>query len=178
MLITIGGSVGSGKTTLADKISKKFGMERVSAGSVMRTMAAERNVSLLEFSKYAESHPGVDKEIDARQKELAVGCAKRSGCVVDGRLSAYMLPSDLRIWLDAPLDVRAGRVAKREGISVKIARRDILVREKSENKRYKEIYGIDLDDREAYDLVINTEKFGVEALVGIVSEAVKVFNLV
>ncbi len=178
MLITIGGSVGSGKTTLADSISKKFGMERVSAGTVMRTMAAERKVSLLEFSKYAESHSGVDKEIDARQKEMAVRCAKKSGCVVDGRLSAYMLPSDLRIWLGAPLDVRARRVAKRERVSEKIARRDILVREKSEKKRYKEVYGIDLDDRDIYDIVLNTEKFGVEDLVSIVSEAVKVFNLV
>ena len=173
MIITIGGSVGSGKTTLAERIAKKYGMRHYSVGRVMRDMAKEKGMSLLEFSKYAESHHRVDKEIDRRQKELAKG-----NCVFDGRLSAYLLPADLRIWLDASLEARAKRVAKREGVTKKDARSHILKREKSERKRYREIYGIDLEAREIYDLVIKNDRFSVEDTVDIVSAALKVFNVV
>jgi cytidylate kinase len=173
MIVTIGGSVGSGKSTLAQKIAKRFGMKYVSAGAVMREMAKERGMSLIEYSKYAESDSKVDREIDKRQKELA-----GDKCVADGRLSAYLLCADLRIWLDAPLPVRAKRVAKRENISEAEAEKQITTREKSERKRYKEIYGIDLDDRKIYDLVINNEKFDADTTLEMISAAVKVFNVV
>jgi len=173
MIITIGGSVGSGKTTLAERIAKKYRMKHYSVGTLMRAMADEHKMSLLEFSKYAESHPDVDKEIDRRQKKLAAG-----NCVFDGRLSAYLLPADLRIWVDASLDVRAKRVARREGIPEKAARLHILRREKSERKRYKKIYKIDLEERGIYDLVIKNDRFGAEDTADIVSAALKVFNVV
>jgi cytidylate kinase len=169
MIITIGGSIGSGKTTLAAEISHRFGMAHVSVGEVMRQMAKDRKMELIEFSKYAEANPGIDKEIDRKQKDM---CSK-GNCVVDGRLSAYMLDADLRIWLDAPLIVRAQRVAKREKKTETRAKKDILKREESEKKRYKDIYKIDLDDRAIYDLVINTKRFSVEEIVNMVSAIIK-----
>jgi len=121
MIIAIGGSIGSGKTTLASEISRAFDMQHVSAGQVMRDMAKERGMDILEFSRYAEEKPEVDREIDRKQKELC----SRGNAVVDGRLSAYMLDADLRVWLDAPLEVRAKRVAMREKISEARAKKDI-----------------------------------------------------
>ncbi len=169
MIITIGGSIGSGKTTLASEISHRFGMSHVSVGEVMRQMAKDRKMELIEFSKYAEANPGIDKEIDRKQKDMC----SNGNCVVDGRLSAYMLDADLRIWLDAPLAVRAQRVSKREKTTEVRAKKDILKREESEKKRYKEIYKIDLDDRSIYDLVINTKRFSVEEIVNMVSAIIK-----
>ncbi len=168
MIITIGGSIGSGKTTLAREISKRFNLKYISAGRIMREMAREKRMSLLEFSEYAESHPEIDREIDQRQKNLAKG-----NCIVDGRLSAYFLHAELKVWLDAPLKVRVERVARRDNVSKKEAREGILEREKSEKKRYREIYDIDLDDMKIYDLIINNEKFSIENTADIVSAAIK-----
>ena len=169
MIITIGGSIGSGKTTLAAEISRTFNMQHVSVGQIMREMAKEKGMDILEFSKYAEGNPTIDKEIDRKQKSL---CSKGNS-VVDGRLSAYMLDADLRMWLDAPLEVRAQRVAKREKTTETRAKKEILKREESEKKRYKEIYKIDLDDRRVHDLIINTKRFTVEEIVEIVSAVIK-----
>lgn len=171
MIITIGGSVGSGKTTLAREISKRFNLEHISAGLVMREMAKKKGMSLLEFSKYAESNPRIDKEIDQKQKSLTKG-----NCVVEGRLSAYFIPADLKICLDAPFKVRMERVKKKDKVSEKEAKREILEREESEKRRYKEIYDIDLNDKKIYDLVINNEKFSIENTADIVSAVIKVFN--
>ena len=168
MIITIGGSICSGKTTLARELAKKFNLRHISAGSIMREMAKKRGMSLLEFSRYAESNPEVDLEIDRRQKELATG-----NCVVDGRLSAHFLDSDLKIWLDAPLNVRAERLSERDKKSEEDAKRSIIEREDSERKRYMEIYGINLRDISAYDLIINTAKFDIKTMTELVSIAIK-----
>jgi CMP/dCMP kinase len=169
MIITIGGSIGSGKTTLADEISRAFNMQHVSVGKIMREMAKEKGMDILEFSKYAEDNPSIDKEIDRKQKSMC----HDGNSVVDGRLSAYMLDANLRLWLDAPLVVRAQRVAKREKTTETRAKKDIIKREESEKKRYKDIYKIDLDDRAIYDLIINTKRFTVEEIVSIVSAVIK-----
>jgi len=168
MIITIGGSVCSGKTTLARELAKKFNLKHISAGSIMREMAKKRGMSLLEFSRYAESNPEVDLEIDRRQKELATG-----NCVVDGRLSAHFLDSDLKIWLDAPLNVRVERLSERDKKSEEDAKRSIIEREDSERRRYMEIYGINLGDISTYDLIINTAKFDIKTMTELVSIAIK-----
>jgi cytidylate kinase len=168
MIITIGGSIGSGKTTLAKELSKKYKLKHVSAGLVMRKMAEKMEMTIEEFSKYAESDPEIDMEIDRQQKKMAKG-----DCVVDGRLSAYFLEPDLRIWLTAPLRVRINRLAKRDKKIKEDAKNALIDRENSEKKRYLEIYGINLDDMTNYDLVINTETFDVKTIVDIVSVAIK-----
>ena len=135
----------------------------------MREMAAERGQSLIDFSKYAERHPNVDKEIDRRQKKLAKG-----DCVVDGRLSAHFLKADVRVWLMAPIKVRAKRICARDKFaSLKEAAEHIRRREQSERRRYRKIYGIDYTDTGIYDLIVNTSAFGIGAMTAIVAAAVE-----
>lgn len=173
MIITIGGSIGSGKTTLAQDISKKFKFRHISAGEIMRDMANEKGMSLLEFSKYAESNLEIDREIDNRQKKLV-----RGNCIIDGRLSAYFLKPDIAIWLNAPPGIRAKRIMQRDGIKkFSEAKKHISKREKSEKIRYRKIYGIDLEDMGIYELIINTGKFDIKTIGDIISAAIRPFSL-
>ena len=94
--------------------------------------------------------------------------------VIEGRLSAYFIDADLKIWFSAPLDVRAERVCNREDKSVEQAREEILSREESEALRYKDIHGIDITDMDIYDLIINTNTFDPESIVEIILTTLKV----
>lgn len=160
MIVTIGGEVASGKSTLARELASRLGFRHVSAGAIMREMAAEQGMSLLEFSSYAESHPEVDREIDDRQKKLA----SSGDCVVEGRLSAHFLPADFKVWLTAELSERArrarGRGDREEDITAAIKKRA-----KSERKRYIKFYNIDLNDTSIYDLVLDTTRLPVKEMV-------------
>ncbi|MBN2014806.1 MAG: AAA family ATPase [Candidatus Altiarchaeota archaeon] len=168
MIITIGGTIGSGKTTLARELAKKFKLKHISAGMIMRDMAEKTKMSVEEFSKYAESDSEIDLEIDRQQKEKVKG-----NCVVDGRLSGHFLNADLKIWLKAPIDIRIDRIAERDKKTKEDAKKDLIDRENSERKRYMEVYGINIDDMSIYDLVIDSNRFNVESIAEIVSTAVK-----
>ncbi len=169
MIITISGPIGSGKTTVAKALSEKFNLRHISAGKVFRDMAKERKMSLQEFSKLAEENPEIDREVDQRQ----IALAKNGNVVIDGRLSAHLIKdADLRIWLKASIEERARRVSMRENISYEVALKETLAREASEKKRYKEIYNIDIDNLEPYDVVLNTELWDAENIIEVITNMV------
>ena len=171
MIITIGGPAGSGTTTAAKVLSENLNIPYLSTGSIFRDMAKEKGMSVLEFSKIAENNTYIDKEIDRRQAELAY---EAGDIVVEGRLSAYFFEADLKIWLTAPLDVRAKRVHDRENKSIEQAVHEIKIREESEASRYKEIHNIDLYDYNIYDVVINSDSFNPESISQIITDILKV----
>ena len=172
MIITVGGLAGTGTTTTAEGLSEKLNIPYISAGSVFREMAAERGMTVLEFSEFAEGNDDIDKEIDKRQAEKA---KLAENLIIEGRLSAFFVENaDLRICLMTPFDVRSKRIAQREEKSVEIAKEEIITREKSEALRYKEIHNIDISNMEIYDLIVNTDSFDPESISEIIIQTLKV----
>ena len=164
MLVTIGGPPGSGKTTVGRLLAERLGCPFQSVGEVFREMACERGLSLAEFGALAERDHAIDRELDERVVAMAKG-----DMVVEGRLAAQMLSKGkvpvFKIWLDAPIGVRARRIAQREGGDAKKILKEIRARERSEAKRYREIYGIQLGDTKSYDLVLDSSSLRPEQLV-------------
>jgi len=108
--------------------------------------------------------------IDARQKEIGESAGN---IIVEGRLSGRMIGNaDLRIWLSASLSCRAKRIAGRDGMDEEGARIYTENRQRSEATRYRNYYGIEIDDLSAYDIVLSSETFGVDALGAIVDTAI------
>jgi cytidylate kinase len=168
-VITIGGLHGTGKSSTADIIAKKYNLRRVSAGGIFRQLAAERGVTLEEFSKIAEEDASIDRELDARIKSEAI----RGDAMLDGQLAAFMAGAyvDLKILLVAPPETRIQRIAERDNVSLEHARHETLTREDIERERYIEFYGFDVADLSIYDLVINTEKYDLQDVVAIITIA-------
>ena len=171
MIITIGGLAGTGTTTLAEVLSEKLDVQFISAGFIFRQMAAERGMSVLEFSEFAEGNDEIDKEIDKRQADIA---KSSENLIIEGRLSAYFVEADLKLWLMTPFEVRSKRIAQREDKSVDVAKSEIITREKSEALRYKEIHNIDISNMEIYDLIVNTDSFDPESISEIIIQTLKV----
>ena len=172
MIITIGGLAGTGTTTTAETLSQKLNIPYISAGFIFREMAAERGMSVLEFSEFAEGNIYIDKEIDKRQ---ALKAKETENLIVEGRLSAYFVDNaDLKIWLITPFDVRSKRISTREDKSVQMAKEEIIIRERSEALRYMEIHDIDISNMEIYDLIINTDSFNPDSLSEIIIQTLKV----
>ncbi|KZX17752.1 cytidylate kinase [Methanobrevibacter cuticularis] len=171
MIITIGGLAGSGTTTAAEVLSEKINIPFISAGNIFRDMAKEKGMSLIEFSKFAEDNTSIDIELDKRQADLA---KESKDLIIEGRLSAYFVEANLKIWLLAPFDTRCERISNRESKSKYVAKKEILIRERSEALRYLEIHDIDINNFDIYDLVLNTNRFNPVNISEIILTTLKV----
>lgn len=156
MLITVSGLPGSGTTTAAARVAKVLGLDMLPGGEVFRAMASEHGMSLGEFGAYAAAQPTVDLELDRR---LAAR-AHAGDIVIESRLAGWILRNEgltgTAVYITCDDEVRARRVAGREGKTVEQALAENSEREKVEHDRYLAFYGIDLHDTTIYDLVLDS----------------------
>ncbi|WP_324663723.1 (d)CMP kinase [Haloarcula sediminis] len=175
MLITVSGPAGSGKSTLARSLADALDYEHVSGGDIFRSLAEERGMTPLELNKAAEEDAQIDRDLDRRLRDIA---AKRDDVVLESRLAGWMAGdhADIKLWLTAPLDVRADRIAQRENKPFEQARTETEERSVSEAQRYREYYDIDFDDLSIYDLAINTARWDPPGTLSIALHAVDSFD--
>jgi len=171
LAVIVSGLHGTGKSTYAKNIAKIFRLRHVSAGEIFRQIAAERKLSLVELSSEAEKSEAIDRLIDERtEREIEKG-----GVVVDALIAGWIERghNTLKIYLSAPLETRINRIASRDGVSYVEAEEATISRERIERRRFKKLYGIDIDDLSIYDLVLNTGLMPIELNIGVIEIFVK-----
>jgi cytidylate kinase len=134
-------------------------------------LAREKGMTIEEFTRYVEKNPEIDFEID---KET-VHAAKEGNVIIDARLSGWKARdyADLKILLTAPLETRVKRLAERDNKTYREALEETLMREKSEEERFKKIYNIDVNDYSIFDVIINTELWTLDSVVKILKTIVE-----
>jgi cytidylate kinase len=161
-LVALGGPPGSGKTTAARLLAPRLGLEYTSVGELFRAEATRHGMDLAAFSRYAEEHPEVDRELDRSWLSRA-----RPGQLLEGRLVGPLcrrgrLPA-IFLAVTAREEVRAQRLARRDGTDPASARVEMRRREASERDRYRRFYGIDLD-AETPDFSVDSSETAPEAV--------------
>jgi cytidylate kinase len=173
-IVAISGKSGCGNTTVSGLLAERLGVKPINY--TFRAMAVDRGISFEEMLKLANEDPGYsyDRELDARQVELARAQAQGQDCVIGSRLAMWLLPdASLRLYLSGSLEVRAARIHSREGDDLEKKLAFTRERDARDHMRYLTIYGIDNDDLSAADLVINTELWNPEAIVDIAIAAME-----
>lgn len=164
IIITISGLPGSGTSTAARLLSKETGMDMISTGEIFRELAKERGCTVEEFGDVAEKNKEIDIELDKRVINKA-----KPGRIMEGRLTGHMLSRSekeaFKIWIEADFDTRVERIANREEMGIDQTMKLVKIREKSERKRYNEFYGIDLLDKDIYDMVIDSVENSPEEII-------------
>lgn len=170
-LIVVGGPGGSGASTIAKHLSKYYGLSYVYAGNIMRRIAEEYNLTLEQFleSEYFQNNSHrIDKLVD----EKCIIASYQKDVLIDSKsfaLIAYTarIPTTVKIWINANLDVRAKRIMDREyselikdSVEYKekllIVKKELTKRFSNDRKRFTTLYGLDYADYKKYnDIVID-----------------------
>lgn len=168
MKITITGPIGSGKSSVAKEVSKRLNLKFYYMGEIRRKMALERGMTIHEFNELGEKESFTDKEVDDYQKELG---EKEDNFVVDGKLGFYFIPDSIKIFLDVNPDIAARRLlkSKRKDESMyknlEEARKMMIKKLESDNKRYMKYYNIKYGDKSKFDFILDTSNLTFEQVI-------------
>ena len=175
VIITISGSPGAGKSTVAKLVAKKLRLKHYSIGDFMRELAAERKIWFPRFTEIAKTDARVDKILDERQIKLG---KTRDNFVIDSRLGYYFIPNSIKIFLYVHEKESARRLYElhREGEkyhSIKEALKYIKKRKRAERMRYKKYYNITFPRKGDFDFVINTSRIPAVKVADIIVSIVR-----
>jgi cytidylate kinase len=151
-------------------LSEKLGWPRYYIGDIRRKKALEKGMTLSEYNKLGETDPSTDTEVDDYQKKLG---EKEDNFIIEGRTSWHFIPHSFKIYLDAneknaaerilnDLKKNLGRNEDKSLNTIKDVLKSLKERKKSDIKRYKKYYNINVYDKNNYDFTLNTTNLTIE----------------
>ncbi|MEM2971182.1 MAG: cytidylate kinase family protein [Candidatus Bathyarchaeia archaeon] len=170
MVICVCGMAGSGKSTLAKKLANKYGLKYYSGGDALKALAIEEGYKPTEsgwweslegmhFLEQRRQDPKFDVKVDQKLLELA----QQGNVVLDSWTMPWLLKEGFKVWLEASLEKRAARVAKRDGITVEKAFEALRTKEEQTKAIYKKLYGFSLgEDFKPFNLILDTDNLEAE----------------
>ncbi len=173
MIIIVSGLTASGKTTLAKGLSERLNFEYFSGSSELKKIIPKKDFKVWESKsgidaiKFRLKNPKYDLKIDRYIKRYV---KTRDNIVLDSWTAAFLIKrkDSIKILIRADYNIRAKRVAKRDGITLGEARKFTQEKDVLTAKIYKKLYNIDIiNDTSPYDLIINSDKLDKNKLLSI-----------
>ena len=163
MIISISGLPGSGKSTVAKKLAKKLGFERIYIGAILRKVAEQKGISILDLMKEEETDSSIDEEVDKMVTDFGVN---KDNFIIESRTAFHFIPDSLKIFIKVKIEEGTKRIfadlkkeerkEEEKTSSVEGLAKKLKERLEIDQERYKKYYGVDYLDEANYDLVIDS----------------------
>jgi len=164
--ITISGKICTGKSSVFRELVKELKWPTFSTGSYFREYAKTHQ---LELNNAEEQTDKLTHKVDGMVKEML---AKPGNLLLDAWLGGILAEGTkdvLKVLLVADDDIRFGRFAKREGVSIIKAKKEVLLRDKSWFDRVKIIHKRDdFFDKNNYNLIIDTSHLDIAQIASLI----------
>jgi len=180
MIISISGLPGSGKSTVAKILAENLSFERIYMGGILRKMADQKGIGILELMKQADTDSSIDEDADKMVTDLG---RTKDNFIIESRTAFHFIPESLKIFIKVDFKEGAKRIfadlkkeerneeekaSSIEDLYIKLKERNEIDRE-----RYQKYYGVDFTDESNYDLVINSTDLKPEEVVQKIMVAVE-----
>lgn len=183
MHVTLTGNLGSGKSTLSKILETEYGYEIFSTGKVIREIAKEHGLSVLEMNNLMGQDHKYDHEIDNTTARISRENPDKS-ILFDSRLAWNFVEKSFKVFLSVSLDVAAQRVkadASRGSVenyeSLEDAKQKLKKRAETEDARYKEIYGIEYFNMANYNLILDSTDCEPAVLAQILADEARAYEV-
>lgn len=187
MLIIVCGFAGSGKSTLSELLGKEFGLKVVHASHLLKELATKKVEELdvehtqagtgfwesKEGQKYLEKRQ-TDSSMDLALDKKLLEIAAKGNVVLDSWTMPWLSKTGYKIWLNVSPQVRAKRVASRDGLNEKEVLQKILERDKKTSGIYAKLYGFTIgQDFAPFDLILDADKLNEKQVFETVKKKIK-----
>jgi len=168
--ICIGGMAGSGKSTVARKLAKKYRLDYISGGDALKALAVEEGYKFV-GPGWWESREGMrflaerdkDNRFDEAVDRKLLQMARKGNVMLDSWTMPWLLEGAFKIWLEASPEKRAERIAARDRIGFEEALKALKRKEKQTKKIYKKLYGFKLgEDFAPFNFILDTNDLNSE----------------
>jgi len=169
-VVCICGMAGTGKSTLAKKLAGKYRLKYYSGGDALKALAEVEGYKPygrgwwesregLRFLEKRVKDPKFDKAVDRKLMEYA----QQGNVVLDSWTMPWLLKKGFKIWLEASIEKRAERIAKRDRTTLKAALQALKEKEARTKAIYHKLYGFNLgEDFSPFHLILDTDNLRVE----------------
>ena len=105
-IITIAGTLGSGKSSTGKMVAEKLGFKHFSSGDFFRQVGLELGLSVNETNKEAETNPKIDELTDQKLRDMN----NAEKIVIDSRTAYHWIPESFKVYLDLPPEIAKDRI--------------------------------------------------------------------
>ena len=198
LIITIGRQYGSGGREIGEKLAhslgigfynnelitlaaKKSGMAHNVIGEADEKATNSLLYTLAMGSSFFNGNAGVafdmpiNDKLFVTQSEIIKSLADESPAVFIGSCSDYVLrgyPNLLRVFIQAPLEVRAGHIAERHNVSLDKAKELAVKTDKRRSNYYNYYTGQKWGRLENFDLTVDSSKLGIDGTAEFIAQFV------
>jgi cytidylate kinase len=180
IVICISGMAGTGKSTVAKRIAKKYDLKYYSGGDALRDLAAaegfqscsngwwESSEGLI-FLEERKKDPRFDKAVDERLLEYA----SQGAVLLDSWTMPWLVKDGFKIWLAASVEKQAERIAQRDHMTIPEALQALKEKEARTKIIYKQLYGFVLgEDFSPFNLILDTDTLNAEEVFQVLCQVI------
>lgn len=169
--IILFGFSGSGKSTIANLVGKKYGLRIIHPSSILRNLCEGKIVDKKNTKHnkgFWESEKGIElfknrlkekEPLDIISDKILIEEIEKRNVVIDSWNLPWLTNKGIKIYLETEIKTRAKRVAKRSKIEYEKALNIVAMKDEKTKRLFKRIYGFDIKkDHKVFDFIINTNK--------------------
>lgn len=197
LVITISREFGSGGYEIGQKLAEKLGitfydkqlepLEAEESGLPLTFVQAHEqrmahnlvyDFLTAGYAMHNQDLPPMEKLFAAQTRILRRIAASDESCVIMGRCSDYILykdPNSFRIFIHAPSDFRAERIAELQGIPLQQAYQDMERTDTGRSRHYQQFAHREWGNTKYYNLAVDTALYGVEGSVELIDNAIRIW---
>jgi len=159
MIITISGNSGSGKSTVALLLKQTLNYELFSVGAFVRSVAAERGLSIQNFHDTNDA-----LKVQDILKEKYAEISKGNNIIVDARTAWIFIPESYKIYLHTSYPVSAQRLISDESrtdftaLDIEAATKRLSLEDAKEVSYFNERFEVRYDSSDNYDLFLQSDE--------------------
>lgn len=176
MIITISGLPGSGKSTVGRLLAEKLGYKFYSMGDLRGQAATQRGMTIYQFEEASAKDPSLDRGTDNLQKKLG---ESEDNLVIDSWLGFHFIPQAVKIFLTIDPQRAGERVFQNPRPDEPAMQNTTEVQQMMQKRfnnfeiRIQKLYGISLQNQEAFDLVIDTSNLTPKEIVDTIIQTIQ-----